>query len=58
MLLSRRGYKWNDVLSPNWWAYNITGGGGGGGLITGILRYPICFAPVPVQCFKVAIISP
>ena len=23
MLISRRGYNWNSVLSSNWWAYNI-----------------------------------
>ena len=25
MLISRRGYNWNNVLSPNWWAYKREG---------------------------------
>ena len=25
MLIARKGYNWNDVLSPNWWAYNWVG---------------------------------
>ena len=25
MLISRRGYNWNNVLPPNWWAYNWVG---------------------------------
>ena len=24
MLITRRGYNANNVLSPNWWAYTIT----------------------------------
>ena len=26
MLMSRRKYNWNIVLSPNWWAYNWVAG--------------------------------
>ena len=25
MLISRMEYNWNNVLSPNWWAYNWAG---------------------------------
>ena len=28
MLISRSGYNWNNVLSPNWWAYYARGVGG------------------------------
>ena len=42
MLISRRGYNWKNVLSPNWWAYNRVGLSAGGP-ITGILRYAKMF---------------
>ena len=29
MLISGRGYNWNNVLSPNWWAHTV------GGLVSG-----------------------
>ena len=25
MPMSRSGYNWNNVLSPDWWAYNWVG---------------------------------
>ena len=37
-LISKRGYNWNNILSPNWWAYNQVSLKAGG-LITVILRY-------------------
>ena len=35
MLISRRGYNWNNLLLPSWWAYTMVAGG----LKTRILRY-------------------
>ena len=40
MLISRESYDWNNVLSSNYWAYQLGGRiNGRPGLITGILRY-------------------
>ena len=36
MLISRRRFDWNNVLSPNWWAFNR---GGGGPISERALRY-------------------
>ena len=52
MLTSRRGYNWNNVLSPNWWACNWVGLQAGG-LMIGILPYLVCvfFHALPFYLF-------